>query len=296
MLVNILLSVYNGEKYLKEQLESLRSQTYPHIHLYIRDDGSSDASHSIIQDFSASSPFPVTFIQGENLGFVKSFFQLLSKSPTGDLWSFCDQDDVWLPDKVERGVNWMKTQPTQIPLLFQTAYVIVDQDLNPTSNYLPPKYSIDFRRSITENWYSGFSSMINGSLREFLLLGNPEKIDYHDWWMEMIAAAFGKMEFDSHICAKYRRSNHSVTRITFQKKIQWFLANLKLTSPITLRCQEFQTIFQEKMQEKDRQILAWFCLPLSLKNQFRKVFFPKAWRPDLPSELSMRLLMLFGKL
>lgn len=295
MLVNILLSTYNGEQYLLEQLESINQQTYPHIHLYVRDDGSDDSTLSILETFS--SKYPLTIIKGENIGFMKSFFELLKAAGDGDYWAFCDQDDVWLPQKVSLAVDWLQKQDAEKPLLFQSAYEVVDEHLNHMQNYLPPRYTIDFRRSITENWYSGFSCIINKVSRDLLLRGNPEVIDYHDWWMEMIAMAFGIAHFDSTICAKYRRSSESLTRISFSKKIKWFLSNFNKTSDIRLRAQEFEKVFSKDLTSSNRKILSLFTLKrYHFLISLRKACSLKRWRPDLGSEISMRLLMLFGKI
>lgn len=295
MLVNILLSTYNGEKYLLEQLESINRQTYPKIHLYIRDDGSSDGTLSILESFS--SKYPVTIIKGNNIGFMKSFFELLSIADSGDFWAFCDQDDIWLPHKISLSVDWLKKQDKQIPLLFQSAYEVVDENLIHKQDYLPPNYNIDFRRSITENCYSGFSCVINKVSRDMLLKGNPENIDYHDWWMEMIAKAFGISYFDPTISAKYRRSSESLTRISFSKKIKWFFSNFKQESDIRQRAIEFERIFEKDMSLEDRKILSLFTNKrYQLLTAFKKAFYPKRWRPDFASEISMRLLMLFGKI
>lgn len=295
MLVNILLSTYNGEKYLLEQLESINQQTYPNVHLYIRDDGSKDSTLSVIDSFS--SKYPLTLIKGENIGFMKSFFELLKAACNGDYWAFCDQDDIWMPEKISLAVDWLKTQDNQKPLLFQSAYEVVDETLNHIHDYLPPKYAIDFRRSITENWYSGFSCVINNTSRDLLLKGNPENIDYHDWWIEMIVKAFGVSYFDSTICAKYRRSNESLTRISFAKKINWFLANFSKTSDIYLRAKEFERVFASDLSPENMKVLSLFIEKhYDLTAALKKAFSFKRWRPDLASEISIRLLMLFGKI
>ncbi|RDU24429.1 glycosyltransferase family 2 protein [Anaerosacchariphilus polymeriproducens] len=295
MLVNILLSTYNGEKYLLEQLESINRQTYPNIHLYIRDDGSSDGTLSILENFS--SKYPISIMKGQNIGFMKSFFELLSIADSGDYWAFCDQDDVWLPHKISLSVDWLKKQNNQIPLLFQSAYEIVDENLIHKQDYLPPNYNIDFRRSITENWYSGFSCVINNVSRDLLLKGKPDNIDYHDWWMEMIAKAFGISYFDSTISAQYRRSSESLTRISFSKKIKWFFENFKKESDIRQRALEFERIFFRDLSLEHRTILSLFTKErYQLLTSLKKACYPKRWRPDFASEISMRLLMLLGKI
>ena len=109
--VNILLSVYNGEKYLAAQLDSLFAQTYQNITIYVRDDGSEDDSLSIVRRYmqkSLSEPgIRMILLENEekrNLGYMESFWTLLRESGSADYYAFCDQDDYWLPEKVEKGV------------------------------------------------------------------------------------------------------------------------------------------------------------------------------------------------
>ena len=108
-MIAILLSTYNGEKYIKEQIESLLDQTIKNWFLVIRDDGSHDKTVEILKEYSTSYPNKI-FIDGsvrENLGAGKSFMHLL-KITHADYYMFCDQDDVWMPDKIERTLAKVK--------------------------------------------------------------------------------------------------------------------------------------------------------------------------------------------
>ena len=111
--VAILLSTYNGEKFLPKLLASLKEQSYNNIELFIRDDGSRDNTVDLIK--STEFPFPVHIIEGENLGFCKSFITLLNMSDA-DYFSFADQDDFWYNDKVEKAVDWLNSQDNSLPL------------------------------------------------------------------------------------------------------------------------------------------------------------------------------------
>ena len=105
--VSVLMSTYNGEKYLHEQINSILGQQGVEIHLLIRDDGSSDGTVEICKEY-AKKYNQITFYQGENLGVGKSFLDLLKHAPDADYYSFADQDDVWLEDKIIRAVTMIK--------------------------------------------------------------------------------------------------------------------------------------------------------------------------------------------
>ena len=124
--VNILLSTYNGEKYLSEQLDSLMNQTYQNMVIYVRDDGSNDKTLDILYKYQKQDGRKQMIILKEdkpvNLGFMESFWILLRSCEHADYYAFCDQDDVWLPEKVERGVAALEKERNDVPLLYSSGY------------------------------------------------------------------------------------------------------------------------------------------------------------------------------
>ena len=101
-MIAILMSTYNGERYLREQIDSLLNQTYKDWKLYIRDDGSTDETISIIESYVNDYPDLIVLLKDDlgNLGSARSFMRILSVVDA-DYYMFCDQDDVWLPNKVK---------------------------------------------------------------------------------------------------------------------------------------------------------------------------------------------------
>lgn len=93
--VSVLLSTYNGEKYLREQLDSLLVQQGVDLRIIARDDGSKDTTVEILKEY-AGKDTRVSFFEGKNVGPAQSFFDLIMKSPDSDYYAFCDQDDVWI--------------------------------------------------------------------------------------------------------------------------------------------------------------------------------------------------------
>lgn len=115
--VAVLLSTYNGEKYLKEQLDSLINQTYSNIDIYIRDDGSTDNTVKIIKEYQKNNS-NIYLDEGKNSGFIKSFFELLKNNSNADIYSYCDQDDIWEKDKIERAVKHIEKEDNTKPILY----------------------------------------------------------------------------------------------------------------------------------------------------------------------------------
>ena len=289
-LVCVLLSAYNGEKYIEEQLKSVLAQTYKNIKIIVRDDGSTDGTKNIVKKYEN-----ITLIEGENIGFCKSFYELL-KCAEGDYFAFCDQDDYWFENKIATAVNWLNNRKNDVPAMFHSGYEITDENLQTMEYYKKPPYEYDFRRCLTENIYSGFSIVINQKMREELLKFDFGKLDYHDWLCGAIANGFGEVEFDDTPMAKYRRLSTSQSRESFAKRIKWFFASSEGESNIKKRSKEFLRVYGDKLSAEKLSVLQLFCdEKYSLTHSLKKAFYPKRWRPNMASELSLRFLMLGGK-
>lgn len=292
--VNIILSAYNGEKYIREQLDSLLEQSYPNIAVYVRDDGSGDGTAAILKEYEKAGS--ITFIQGENLGFCGSFMELLRLAQDGDYWSFCDQDDIWYPDKVKLATEWLAGQEQDKPLLYYSLSEMVGEDGESLGLQKPPKHSLSFYRAMTGTFGVGFSMVINRRLREEMLKCDPAKVHSHDWLAGAVALGFGKVHVNRKVCAMYRRLDSSVTRITFWKKVAWGMAMLKDQGDVRERNMEYYRVYKDELPPKRERIASLFGEEgYSFKNSLIKVFYPRRWRPGIVSEIVMRGLMLIGK-
>lgn len=290
--VNVLISLYNGEQFIEEQIDSIMKQTYPHYHIYIRDDGSSDSGIEKIKQYIPTGK--ITIVQGENIGYAKSFMELLRISSDGEYWAFCDQDDVWFPEKLQWAMDWIKQQDRDIPCLFHSAYENTDQELNHINYYSVPKYKYDFRRALTECLYYGFSMVFNKKLRELMLEANVSNIVSHDWWATLIAVKFGKCQFDKRVASQHRRHSESVTLNSLSRKWKWLFRSIKEGNLVGNNADEFERLFGQKLDKKERFYLQLFTKK-NIKTALFKTFYLGRWRPSWDSELAIRLLMLLGK-
>ena len=198
MKVNILLSTYNGEQYLKEQVKSIQDQTYRDWQLLIRDDGSTDGTVEIIQELVAQDE-RIRFInQGaiENLGVIKSFHALL-KYEKADLYCFSDQDDVWLPEKIALQVAEAEKHHQEVPLLVYTDLKVVEENLNVQHESMIRTQSdhanTELIQELTENTVTGGVAMINHALAELWTGQENHALLMHDWYLALLATAFGKL-------------------------------------------------------------------------------------------------------
>jgi glycosyltransferase involved in cell wall biosynthesis len=111
MLISVALATFNGERWLREQLDSLANQTLLPYELVISDDNSYDRTLEVVEDFAANAPFPIRIVRNDNrLGFADNFISAL-RHCTGEAVAFCDQDDVWLPSKLERCAAALHSNP-----------------------------------------------------------------------------------------------------------------------------------------------------------------------------------------
>ena len=208
MKVNILLSTYNGEQYLKEQVKSIQDQTYQDWQLLIRDDGSTDGTVEIIQELVAQDE-RIRFInQGaiENLGVIKSFHTLL-KYEKADLYCFSDQDDVWLPDKVESMLQYL----LQYDLVVSDCKV-VDAELNVISQsfFMGRSSGKGFWKNLIKNTYLGcciaFRKEVLGYILPF-----PRNIAMHDIWIGLSVEMHSNSFFLPRQLILYRRHGSNVS-------------------------------------------------------------------------------------
>lgn len=301
MRVNILLSTYNGSKYIKEQIDSILNQTYSNIYIYIRDDGSIDNTVSIIRERYRKEieQGKIILLEGENKGYRYSFIELLKAAQDGDLWAFCDQDDIWYENKINWAVEWMLNQKNkEIPLLFHSSFELYDEQKKKIIGaYKPPRYEINFRRAITDCVYQGFSIVMNRELRASLLRCNIENNFSHDWMAGLIVEAFGKACFDARIAALHRRVIESQSGMNLKKRFSWMIQVLKGNSDIKNTACEFNRVYKNELKEEEKEIISWFLLDkYILAESVKKAFYPKRWRQSISSEIVMRTLMLVGKI
>jgi glycosyltransferase involved in cell wall biosynthesis len=224
-LVEILLASYRGAQKLDEQINSLFAQTYKNWKLLIRDDGSDDATQDIIEKFVSKHPEKICFIQDSSgrLGSAGNFAILLSYA-CADYVMFCDQDDVWLPEKaaltLEKMFKVENAVGKQEPVLIHSDLKVVDNDSVVVAETMwghqniHPRSRESINRLLVQNVVTGCTIMINKSLRE-LVLPIPAEAIMHDWWMALVASAFGEIGHIDQPTMLYRQ--HEANEIGAKK-------------------------------------------------------------------------------
>ena len=239
-MIEVLLATYNGERFLKEQVDSILKQSCKDWRLLIRDDGSTDTTIQIIKSYVEKNPDKIRLTEDNlgNLGVAQNFGRLLEISES-EYIMFCDQDDVWLPKKMELTLNKMKESEYLYPetaILVFTDLKVVDENLNIIAESLWSHHKINpqngslLKNLIYCNVVTGCTVMINRKVKDFIF-PIPEYVRTHDRWISLIAAKYGRIFFVPAATILYRQHSANVigskkepmTPAVFMKKLKRFL-------------------------------------------------------------------------
>ena len=297
--VTILLSTYNGEKYVEEQLDSIFKQTYKDIDILVRDDGSTDRTTEILEKYEKHGKINVEY--GVNLGFTKSFYRLLENVPESDYYSFADQDDVWLEEKIEKAVGALENTKQDIAALYFCDFDFYDDRMNFIAHKKEHKTKLTLPNALVNNVGCGFTFVINNELRRLFLLMPPEKNFSHDYLAMLIGVTLGEAIYDKGRYAKYRRHEKNVS--SFSRN---FLKNQLLRLKFVLvssnnqyrkNWKDFYEIYESLLDSKIKDELKLFSnARCRLDHAVRKAFYPKRYRDTLVDEIAMRFFFIIGRL
>lgn len=294
--VGVVLSSYNGEKYISEQIDSILNQTYKNIHLFIRDDGSSDNTAALIRTFENDEH--VTCIYGENRGVIKSFYAATTvASRSCDYIAFSDQDDYWLPNKIERAVNLLEAESSHKPILYCSEYLFCDENLKPFEKSRLNDGEINLARCLYENKTSGNTILMNKTLTRMYLSSGCEHVSWHDWWIALIAYSLGTVVFDNEPTLLYRRTGNNVSPTgtssfkLLKYRINYFLKSKHLEG-IRQQIDKLGSLYGNQMDSETYKLVSTF----TSKARIAKAFYPASLRQNRIDELALRLLFLAGLL
>lgn len=296
--VQILLSSYNGAKYIEEQLDSILVQDYPNISILIRDDGSSDGTIRILEKYAAQYE-QISYYLGENIGVINSFFDLVFHSdPSADYYAFSDQDDVWLKNKISRAVDKLEAMKKKQPLLYCGRTTLVDQDLQLIQSSI--KTAIikpDFANALVENICTGCTSVFNRELLEMVKDNIPRFTVMHDWWLYLIASTFGDIYYDekSHILYRQHQGNAVGTKTNYYDEFIKRLKNYKKNrGNISRQATEFLNHF-ELDQDKNQLISCVINAKSHFASRLKILSGNQIYRQRRMDNIIFKILFLLGR-
>ncbi len=230
--VDIALATFNGERYLPELLNSIEQQTYSRWNLIVGDDGSTDGTVEILNRFAAAHPTQTILLRHTDSLSAKNNFSRILEESRSDYAMPADQDDVWLPNKIERCLRHAQAieleNQADTPVLVHSDASVTDdalQLLDPSlwhHQNLCPKYGLKFKNLLVQNVITGCTMLLNRPLLDLALPIPPESI-MHDWWIGLTAAAFGRIGYIPEPTILYRQ--HAENKIGAKKWSARYIAN-----------------------------------------------------------------------
>ena len=257
--VTVLLSSYNGETYLEEQLDSIIAQKDVRTGILVRDDGSTDGTCDILDRWQQKGD--LRWYRGENMGPARSFMELLRQAGDSPYYAFSDQDDYWLPDKLKTAVDRLEGYDKR-PALYFCQTELTDRNLNRVNSVIiHPR--LTFGESLVYQFVGGCTMVMNGALRDIILKYEPKYLSMHDVWIYDVAQAIGAHVVFDHIPhILYRQHGGNVTGQTTSVMTEWKHRTSRIVKrELHSRWKVAREIYQgyyELMPEENRQILTDF--------------------------------------
>ncbi|MCR5467561.1 MAG: glycosyltransferase family 2 protein [Lachnospiraceae bacterium] len=274
--LQVLMSAYNGEKYIIEQLDSIFAQTYPEVEVLVRDDGSTDSTVSLLNDYQKTHDKLVIFSE-KNIGLTKSFLNLVAKSDA-DYVAFSDQDDYWLPNKLEEAVK--KLEKVDGPALYCSNQILTDGKLNPLDNSNMPSYTAGFGNALIETICTGCTCVMNKELVDNIKTHLPEHAIWHDWWAYLVASYIGTVIFDEDAFIYYRQ--HGGNKLGASRSTLVMIRNKweylkKSRGKLGRQLEDFKKLYRDD-PEKDALVDLLLASRKSVTARIKLVFTSKIYR------------------
>lgn len=256
--IAVLLSTFNGAAFLDAQLDSVLAQEGAHVEVFARDDASSDATLAILTRYAPHWPTLAAPMTGANLGPAQSFLSLLAAAPEGfEAYAFCDQDDVWLPDKLARAMD--RLSGVTGPALYCSAVSCVDQALRPLGDQ-----SIGgdarFEHLLFENIAFGNTVVLNAAARALVAGRAPAQgVIMFDWWCALTVSAFGQVIHDERPGVLYRQHSDNVVGTSpgrwrdFARRLRGLVRDRRRFYPIRTQAAAFLGVYGQDLPTAHRR-------------------------------------------
>lgn len=297
--VIVLMSTYNGERYIKEQIESVLSQRGDfELDILVRDDGSIDSTKNILEHYADEGK--LNWYIGKNLGSAKSFIHLIESCGDYDYYAFADQDDVWLSDKLQRGIE--KLQNQQMPALYCSNAKLVNAELESLGrNVYKRTPKTDFETVVWAGGLLGCTMIFNHVLAAEIRKAQKElQIIMHDYYVAVLCTALnGKILYDEVPSMLYRQHQNNVVGCSygFVNNIKDRIKDITSEKPIYISDQAESILMahQEQLPEDKKLWLQKVtCYRDSLLNRVQLAFSLRTRYSNTNIGIKLRLSILLG--
>lgn len=284
--VAIMMCTLNGAEYIKEQMESFFRQTHDNWQLWVSDDGSTDETIELIRSFEHRGKV-IHVISGPKQGFAANFLNLTRMSISADYFAWSDQDDVWLPDKLSRGIRLLSSNES-IPTIYCGRTQLVDRFGASTGLSWKWPRPPSFRNALCQNIVAGNTVIFNSAAKELLSRGPRPDVHAHDWWAYLVISGLGgKVFFDPEPTLLYRQHDDNTslggrrTARNYMKRLhrlfsgnskQWVEANLRalqsIRDSLTLENRRAYNYFYMASQSSDLVRRVWCLARSGVRRQY----------------------------
>lgn len=301
--LTILLSTYNGICFLPQQLDSLYQQNHSNMHILVRDDGSSDGTQNLLRqekDLGRLEILPSDC----NLGPAMSFLTLLREAYLrgAEYVAFCDQDDVWRPEKMTRALEMLRGKEDH-PAMICTRVELVDEMLRPIGFLPAPKRKIGLGNALVEDIATGCTVVLNRKAIELVGAYWPNKPQMHDWWCYLVLACMGEVIYDPWPSLLYRQHGNNVVGVArtpvtrLVKRFRRFLGKHKQPAWCTHHARLLLDGYGNQMAAEHRILLQRFVrAKTDWKTRIGLAFSSELWRQGLIDTWIMRALIVMNLL
>ena len=270
--VCVLMSTYNGQDFIKEQIESILQQQNVEVKLIIRDDGSKDGTLDILCQYYNSGL--IEYSSGENLGYAGSFIRLLQDAPECEYYAFSDQDDIWLEDKLYMAIKCLKNQHADKQLYYSNLSIFQNGAVLGMMRH--PNTTTDKYRCLNQSICTGCTIVINNSLRKFVLSHLPSIIHVHDLWLFHTAVFLGNFYYDDNSFILYRQHGDNQIGAKFTRA-----ARMKS------RIKSLKTLTRQHEKEDEAKLLLESYSPLLSSEDIDIIKKVANYKKNLKNRLSL---------
>lgn len=298
MHVRVLISTYNGQEWLPEQLDSILDQDHSDLTVVVRDDGSSDRTCAVLEQY-ARVDRRLTWSAGSNMGAGASFLRLLRDARVpGAATAFADQDDVWDRDHLRRAVDALEAMGPA-PALWTSRVLACDASLTPLRPHGPARAEPSFENALVENLATGCSSVLNAAASELVASTSPGDVVMHDAWCYLVVAAFGSVRRDPRPSVRYRLHGRNTVGLA-SGPVTRLLSRLSRAQDRTAshrwtrQAAELRTLYAEALPPCRVRELDRFC-DVSVRGRASYLVHGSARRQSPAGTVAVRLLHAMGR-
>ena len=298
--VCVLLSIYNGARFLKAQIESIAAQKNVSVFILARDDGSSDDSAVIFEETCRGLNIPSRLSKGPNLGAARCFLELIYQAEREfDCYALADQDDVWLEDKLDRAAQALGRNPAK-PGLYICRQYITDADLNIIGlSRIPDR--LGFGNAVVQNVAVGAACVFNlEALKVLTSIPSPQTLVMHDWWIYLVLSSCGEVTYDPRPGVYYRQHGGNVVGSETRFFVRWKkrIANhcTRRAATCSEQARELLRLAGPQLTPADRRLAQELVdAKSSSLARIRLAFSRSFWRQGVVDDLIWRVLILLGR-